>query len=354
VTAEGRPKNMNHGGFTPLLYAAREGCIECARVLVKNGAKIDLQDPDGVSPLLLALINMRFDLASELIKMGADVNLWDFYGRTPLYVAIDLNEPPTGGRPDLPSVDQLTGLQVAEQLLNAGANVNAELKLRPPYRNGVFDRGGDEVLSTGATSLLLAAKIGDTKAIELLLKYHPLVDLSNSRGVTPLMAAAGMGHSFNPTRGRYKTDEDGAKCVKLLKDAGASVNRKASDGMTALHSAAEHGWDQTVKVLVADGADLQPKDFLGMTPIDHAAGKHPRAFLEPEHVKYTETMALLKGYIVAATGQPPIEFSGNLNRATQGTGGALRGGGAPGGGPPGGAPPAGAPPPGGPPAKVAN
>lgn len=322
VTAEGRPKNMNHGGFTPLLYAAREGCIACAKHLLKGGAKIDLQDPDGVTPLLLALLNMRFDLAAELIKAGADVNLWDFYGRTPLYVAIDLNVPPSGGRPDLPSTDQTSGLQVAELLLKAGANVNAQLKLRPPYRNGVYDRGGDEVLSTGATPLLLAAKIGDTKAIELLLKYHPLVDLPNVRGVTPLMAAAGMGHSFNPTRGRYKTDEDAAACVKLLKAAGGTINGHATDGMTALHSAAEHGWDQTVKVLVADGADLQPKDFLGMTPLDHAAGKHPRAFLEPEHVKHEETMALLKGYIVAATGQPPIEFSGNLNRATLGTGGA--------------------------------
>jgi ankyrin repeat protein len=322
VTAEGRPKNMNHGGFTPLLYAAREGCIECVRLLLKGGAKIDLQDPDGVTPLLLATINMRFDLAAELIKAGADVNRWDFYGRTPLYVAIDLNVPPTGGRPDLPSVDQTTGLQVAQMLLQAGANVNAQLKLRPPYRNGVFDRGGDEVLSTGATPLLLAAKLGDNKAIELLLTYHPLVDLPNSRGVTPLMAAAGMGHSFNPTRGRYKTDEDAAAGVKLLKDAGGTVNSHAMDGMTALHSAAEHGWDQTVKVLVADGADLQPKDVLGMTPFDRAAGKHPRAFLEPEHVKHEETMALLKGYIVAATGQPPIEFAGNLNRATLGTGGA--------------------------------
>ncbi len=33
LTAEPRIKDMNKGGFTPLLYAAREGCIECARQL---------------------------------------------------------------------------------------------------------------------------------------------------------------------------------------------------------------------------------------------------------------------------------------------------------------------------------
>jgi ankyrin repeat protein len=323
VTAEGRPKNENHGGFTPLLYAAREGCIECAKYLIKAKADINMPDPDGTTPLIVALMNMRFDMASYLISAGADVNRWDFYGNTPLYVAIDMNNLPRGGRPDLPSVDNATGLQVAAMLLEKGADVNAQLKLRPQYRNGVFDRGGDQILSTGATPLLLAAKVGDLDAIKLLLKYKPMIDLPNSTGVTPLMAAAGLGHSFNPTRGRFKTDDQAAESVKLLKDAGAEINGHDKSGMTALHSAAEHGWNGTVKLLVADGADLQPKDRQGLTPMDHAAGRHERAFLEPEHVKHDDTMALLKGYIVATTGKPPVEFAGTLNKSTRGTGGAL-------------------------------
>ena len=322
VTAEGRPKNMNHGGFTPLLYAARNGCIACAQRLLKAHADINLPDPDGMTPLLLALDNFHFDFAAYLISAGADVNKWDFYGQTPLYVAIDLNTLPTGGRPDLPSEDKLSGYQVAELLLKAGANVNAQLKLRPPYRNGVFDRGGDQVLSTGATPLLLAAKSGDLDSIKLLLKYKPLVNLPNSTGVTPLMAAAGMGHSFNPTRGRYKTDQQAAEAVKLIYAAGGEINGHAFGGLTAMHAAAEHGWDETVKVLVADGAALEPLDANGLAPIDYAYGRHPRAFLEPEHVKKEQTIALLTGYIVASTGRPPKEFSGTLNRATRGTGGA--------------------------------
>jgi ankyrin repeat protein len=323
VTAEGRPKNMNHGGFTPLLYAAREGCIECAKYLIKAKADINLPDPDGTTPLILALMNMRFDFATYLISAGADVDKWDFYGNTPLYVAIDMNTLPRGGRPDLPSLDNTTGYQVAATLLEHGANPNAQLKLRPQYRNGVFDRGGDQILSTGATPLLLAAKVGDADSIKLLLKYHALVDLPNAMGVTPIMAAAGMGHSFNPTRGRFKTDDEAAEDVKLLQEAGAQINGIDKQGLTALHSAAEHGWNDTVKLLVADGADLQPKNVKGLTPIDFAAGRHERAFLEPEHVKHEDTMALLKGYIVAATGKPPIEFAGTLNRSTRGTGGAL-------------------------------
>ena len=37
VTAEGRPKNLDSGGFTPLLYAARENCLACADVLIASG-----------------------------------------------------------------------------------------------------------------------------------------------------------------------------------------------------------------------------------------------------------------------------------------------------------------------------
>ncbi len=322
VTAEGRPKNENHGGFTPLIYAARIGCIDCAKALLKAHADVNLPDPDGETALLLSIINMHFDFASYLITAGADVNRWDFYGQTPLYAAIDMATLPSGGRPDLPSEDKTQPLQVAEQLLKAGANVNAQLKLRPPYRNGVFDRGGDQVLSTGATALLAAAKSGNNEAVKLLLKYHPMVDLPNAEGVTPLMAAAGMGHGFNPTRGRYKTDDQAMEGVKLLQAAGASVGSSARDGLTALHAAATHGWDTTVKLLVADGATLQPTDRLGLRPIDYAAGRQPRAFLEPEHVPNDSTVALLTQYIIAATGQKPLIFAGNLNRSTQGTGGA--------------------------------
>jgi ankyrin repeat protein len=329
VTAEGRPKNENHGGFTALIYAARIGCIECAKALLKAHADINLPDPDGETALLLSIINMHFDFASYLIDAGADVNRWDFYGQTPLYATIDMATLPTGGRPDLPSEDKTQPLQVAEQLLKAGANVNAQLKLRPPYRNGVFDRGGDQVLSTGATPLLAAAKSGNNDAVKLLLKYHPMVDLPNAEGVTPLMAAAGMGHSFNPTRGRYKTDDQAMDGVKLLQAAGASITGSARDGLTALHAAASHGWDSTVKVLVADGAALQPTDRLGLHPIDYAAGRQPRAFLEPEHVPNDSTVALLTQYIVSATGQKPVIFAGNLNRSTQGTGGAPGAAGAP-------------------------
>ncbi|MCC6631142.1 MAG: ankyrin repeat domain-containing protein [Gammaproteobacteria bacterium] len=311
VTSEPRPKGMNRGGFTPLLYTAREGCIECARELLKGGADINRADPDQVTPLVLALLNLRFDYASFLIKSGADVNRWDLYGQTPLYVAIDMNTLPRGGRPDLPSEDFTTGLQVAEQLLASGANPNIQLKLRPPYRNYIFDRGGDSVLSTGATALLRAAKGGDVEAVRLLLKYKANFSLPTEEGVTPLMAAAGTGHGANPTRGRYKTDDEAARCVALLLEAGAEVN--AADPRqrrTALHAAAAHGWSSTVRVLAERGAELEFADSRGLRAIDHAAGRAERGFLEPEQAPNNETMQVLRELIVARTGREPQEYKG--------------------------------------------
>src|SRR5688572_3841579 len=141
VTAEPRAIYRPAGGLTPLLYAAREGCVECARVLAEAGADVNLADPEGISPLLMAVINARYDLAAYLIRKGANPNKWDLWGRAPLYAAVDLNTIPRGGRPDWPSLDEATPLQVAQMLLDAGANPNAQLKLAPPFRNIGNDRG---------------------------------------------------------------------------------------------------------------------------------------------------------------------------------------------------------------------
>src|SRR5687767_15211371 len=73
VITEPRPKDMNKGGFTPLLYAAREGCVDCARHLIAAGADPDLEDPERITPLNMALLNLHFELArSEERRVGKE------------------------------------------------------------------------------------------------------------------------------------------------------------------------------------------------------------------------------------------------------------------------------------------
>ena len=117
VITEPRPKDMNKGGFTPLLYAAREGCIECAQNLIAAKADPDLEDPDRVTPLNMALLNMHFDFAAYMIKAGADLDKWDLYGRSPVYMAADVSTLPMKGNGAvavIPSEDSMTALDVAQ------------------------------------------------------------------------------------------------------------------------------------------------------------------------------------------------------------------------------------------------
>ncbi|HEU4618708.1 MAG TPA: ankyrin repeat domain-containing protein [Gammaproteobacteria bacterium] len=333
VIKEPRPKDMNQGGFTPLLYAAREGCIECAKALVAAGADLNLPDPQRLTPLSMALLNLHFDLAAYLIEAGADVNKWDLYGRTPLYLAADTNTLPVmgnGAMVVLPSMDKLTALDVARMLLERGANPNIQLKRRPPYRNVPQDRGGDSILSQGATPLLRAARAGDAPFVELLLEHGALVDLPSNQGVTPLMAAAGLEYGLRVTRGRNRTEEGVLKTLQLLVDAGADVNARmltepkgaaaahllvidqrlgdysydyrgrqvpsprAVPHRTALHGAAMKGFDSIVEFLVAHGADLYAKDANGRTPLDLAKGDYNEPFLRQAAEPHEDTVKLLE------------------------------------------------------------
>src|SRR5262249_6359840 len=221
VITEPRPKDLNKGGFTSLLYAAREGCVECARNLIAAKADPDLDDPDRVTPMIMALLNLHFEFAAYMIKAGADVDKWDLFGRTPLYMAADVSTLPVkgnGAMAVIPSEDALTALDVAKLLLDAGANPNIQLKRRPPYRDVPQDRGGDTILAQGATPLLRAARAGDAKFVELLLTRRALVHLPSTASVTPLMAAAGVEFGTRVTRGRNRTNEGVLATMKLLLD----------------------------------------------------------------------------------------------------------------------------------------
>jgi uncharacterized protein len=273
VTGEPRAQARPPGGMTPLLYAARQGCLGCVKYLAQGKADLNLADPEGITPMLIATENFNFDIAAYLVKQGADVNRWDWWGRTPLYAVVDLNTLPYGGRPDHISMDDTTSLKLIEILLNAGANPNAQLKLFPPYRSLGADRGGDSLLTVGTTPLLRAAKAGDAPAIKLLLARHALPDLSNNADVTPLMAAAGVGTSGVDTRGKYKTQAEASETIKLLVAGGANVNATDVRGLTALHGAALLGFDDVVRTLAAENAHLDAKDKRGVTPLDMALGK---------------------------------------------------------------------------------
>ena len=299
VTAEGRPKDMNHGGMT--LYAAREGHIDCMRELLRLKAQVDLADPDGTTPLVLALMNGHWDAGKLLIEAGADVNLWDLYGQSPLYMAVDMKTLPAGARVELPAMDALSGVDMIKLLLAKGANPNMQLKLRPPYRQAVFDRNADFALIAGSTPLLRAAVAADTETMQLLLAAGARVDLPNEEGVTPFMATV----SASGTRGKLKTEEQANEALKLLQAAGADVNAGGRRGETAAHSAAFRGWHNTLALLAGFKANLDAREADKLTPLDYAMGRSRVGFLQNKPPVRTETAALLR-QLGASTENPKL------------------------------------------------
>jgi ankyrin repeat protein len=294
VTAEGRPKDMHRGGLTPLLYAARDGCIPCAQILLQAGAEVNLPDPDKVPPLEMALLNLHWDMAKLLILQGADIHGWDEWGQTPLYVAVDLNTVPASAHGDQPSTDKTQGIDVITLLLDRGANANAQLMVAPPLRNAVLDRNSDQMITTGATPLLRATRGADIPAMKLLLAHGALVDLPNVDGVTPFLAAAGAGRNMPATRGRFRTEAQAIETAKLLQAAGADVNAANHSGETALHGAALRGWSDMAAYLAQSGVKLDAQARSDLTPLDFAMGRYQPGFLEPKPVPFTATAAVLR------------------------------------------------------------
>ncbi len=271
-TAEPRAKWLPPGGMTPLLFAAREGCVECIGVLVDRGADVDMTTPDGISPVVSALVNGHFDVAAALIEAGTNPALVDYTGRSALYAAADFNTMPKSNRPAPQVIEyEHTALDVMHMLLERGADPNVQLERQAPYR-AKLDRGNDTVLGPGTTPLMRAAKAGDIPAMRLLLEYGADPTLATNRGVDALMLAAGVGTAEQDTAGRYKTEAQAIEAIDILLGLGLDINAADSRGRTPVHGAAMQGYDEVIAALAERGADLDAADSNGFTPLDTALG----------------------------------------------------------------------------------
>jgi uncharacterized protein len=272
------------GGMTSLIYASREGYLSAVKALVESGADINQISADKMSPMLEAIINGHLDIAKYLLEKGADPNLVSLSGLTALYAVIDVQWAPKAWFPQ-PSVDQekVGYLDLMKELIDKGANVNAQVGEKPWFRS--FTNDYTWVDPAGATSFWRAAQSGDIAAMKLLVGHGADPKLANKAGETPLHAAAGIGFAWNWTVRAPVPAVDAVKmCVELGNDVNAADNR----GYTALHGAAFLGDNDMINYLVQKGAKTTAKSKAGDSAADMANG--PTRFGQP----HPESVALLE------------------------------------------------------------
>ena len=175
-----------------------------------------------------------------------------------------------------PGPREPASLDLIKALLNAGVNSNHQLNMLQPSRSGNSGRFKDDLLNTGAAALLRAAQTFDNDVVKLLLEHGALVDLPNAMGVTPLMAAAGIGtrtgQSVLGPGPPADVEARSIATIEILLKAGADVNARVTDttsltariartstmtnreGQTALFFATQSKRAAVVKFLIDHGA----------------------------------------------------------------------------------------------------
>jgi ankyrin len=270
---------MDLGGFTPLLFAARQGDVESAKVLLAAGANVNDTSASGTSALVVAAHSAQRALALLLLDKGANPNAADG-GYTALHAAVLRGD-----------------LELARALLAHGANPDAEMTKGTPVRYISQDYALN-VAFLGATPYWLGAKFAETEMMRLLAasgadSRHAIKD-----GTTPLIAAL-TGSGGNNTVGttsdrrervltptelaaRDEVEEDRLtqETFALAIDLGSDINATNQAGDTALHIAAVRGYTPAVRVLLDRGAAVNVANKAGDTPLHNAASRAYPAIIQ--------------------------------------------------------------------------
>jgi ankyrin repeat protein len=273
VTQRAGREELNYdvprGGSTALLFAARSGDAESARLLIAAGADVNDSLPDGASALVVAAHSGHSRVAALLLEKGADPNAADI-GYAALHAAVLRSD-----------------VDLVKSLLAHKANPNAQITKGTPVRRNSQDFELPKTL-IGATPYLLAAKFLEADIMRALAAEGADTRLPMKDGATPLMAAAGMGIAAPAQDEKRGTDRrglailDGGKvepdsqvldAVSTALMQGSDINAVNPAGDTAMHIAAAQGYGEVVKLLADRGADLNVRNTRGLTPLGALQGR---------------------------------------------------------------------------------
>ena len=262
---------MDLGGFSPLLFTARQGDVESGRILLAAGASANDRAPTGASALVVAAHSGHRAFAELLLEKGADPNAADA-GYSALHAAVLRGD-----------------AALVKALLARGANPNAPLVKGTPSRYYSKDWALNATALAGTTPLWQAARYGDVAVMRALAAAGADPKFRSADGTTILIAAvaANSGFGTGDRRERYLGPGDIAPTPqeneKVTYDAasaaielGAEVTSSTQAGDTALHVAAQQALDSVARLLVEKGANLEATNKRGLTPLGVALAPRPR------------------------------------------------------------------------------
>jgi ankyrin repeat protein len=232
------------GGDTALMFAARVGDLDSAKLLLDAGANANDADAWGVSSLVLAAHSGYTELAEFLLERGANPNVAEA-GFSALHIAIMRRDE-----------------KLVSALLARGADANAPLRTWTPTRRSSRDLHFQPAL-VAATPFWLAARFCEPAIMRLLVKHgadplfvHHADYIAGEGGkhrieaTTALMAATGMGGGLAWVQPLSEEREPlTLEAVKLAVELGVDVNAANTDGRTALDAAKVQGYESVIQFL---------------------------------------------------------------------------------------------------------
>jgi ankyrin repeat protein len=275
VTQRAGREELNYtvprGGSTALLFAARSGDTDTARLLLAAGADVNDRLPDGASALVVAAHSGQGAFAKMLLDKGADANAAGA-GYTALHAAVLRGD-----------------LDLVKALLAHGANPNAPLAKGTPSRYYSKDWALNASALVGSTPLWQAARYGDVPVMRALAAAgaDPKVAHTDRSTILIVAVAANSGYGTGDRRERYlgpgdtaPTPEENERVTYAAAAAaielGADVNATNQAGETALHVAAAQAVDSVARLLVEKGANIEATNKRGLTPLGVAIAPRPR------------------------------------------------------------------------------